>query len=122
MTQQRIPGTRIRIARNSLYNLSTQAATMLLALWAIPMILAGISAERFGLLALAWAILGYFGLLDLGISRAVTKYVAESVARNAPEEVRSLVGASVGITAAIGAGALVLLLLATPWMTPSVLS
>lgn len=123
MTQEeQTAGARIRIARNTLYNIATQGGMVLLGLWAIPVILAGISDERFGLLALVWAILGYFGLLDLGIGRAVTKYLAEAVSRDAHEEIRSLIGVSLGMTAVIGTGTLVLLVLVTPWMTTSFLS
>ncbi|MCI0403070.1 MAG: flippase, partial [Acidobacteria bacterium] len=47
----------------------------------IPPIIAGLGAERFGLLALAWAVLGYFNIFDLGLGRATTKFVAESLGR-----------------------------------------
>jgi O-antigen/teichoic acid export membrane protein len=57
---------------------------MVVALIAIPVILRSLGAERFGILALTWVLLGYLGLFDLGISRATAKYGAEALAaRNA---------------------------------------
>jgi O-antigen/teichoic acid export membrane protein len=65
-----------RIAANTLWNLLATAAPMPVALYAIPVLIAGLGKDRFGLLALAWTLIGYFTLFDLGLGRALTQLVA----------------------------------------------
>lgn len=50
------------------------------ALWAVPSYTAALGAERFGLLALVWSLVGWFSVTDLGLSRAVTQGVARAMA------------------------------------------
>ncbi len=79
------------IGRNSLLNLLGQALPLLVGLVAIPVTARALGPERFGLLALIWALLGYFGVLDLGLGRAATRFVAASLARG---DAPSLAGAA----------------------------
>ena len=64
------------LLRGSLWTLLAQAGPALAGLILVPRILLRIGSERFGLLALVWMIIGYFSLLDLGLTRAVTQLVA----------------------------------------------
>ncbi|WP_197017219.1 flippase [Pseudoxanthomonas suwonensis] len=50
------------------------------ALFAIPLLLKGYGDERFGFLAIAWSLIGYFSIFDLGMGRALTKLVSERLA------------------------------------------
>lgn len=50
---------------------------LILGAYSIPLIIARLGVERFGTLTLGWALIGYFSLLDFGISRALTKRIAE---------------------------------------------
>jgi hypothetical protein len=65
------------LARNTLLNLAGQVIPLLIGLATIPYIVRGLGTERFGVLAIAWVVLGYFSLFDLGLGRAKTKFVAE---------------------------------------------
>ena len=40
---------------------------------AIPRLVHSLGVDRFGLLSLAWIIVGYFSLFDMGMGRALTK-------------------------------------------------
>ena len=62
--------------RYILWNLIGLGLPLLMAVFAIPGLLTRIGPERFGLLALAWGLIGYAGMLDLGIGRATTQRVA----------------------------------------------
>jgi O-antigen/teichoic acid export membrane protein len=60
-----------------MWNLFGMSAPLLVALFAIPLLIDGLGKERFGLLAIIWMGVGYFSLFDLGLGRALTKLVAE---------------------------------------------
>src|SRR5258708_10454016 len=62
-----------RLARNAVWNLLSLAAPMLVALGAIPVLIRTLGADRFGILTLAWMLIGYCSLFDLGLGRALTK-------------------------------------------------
>lgn len=62
------------------WNLVGQALPLLAAVAAIPFLVRLLGLERFGFLALAWVLIGYASLLDLGLSRALVRTVAERLA------------------------------------------
>src|SRR5712691_11098433 len=69
------------LARNWILNLAGQAVPLVVGLVTIPYLIRGLGTERFGVLSIAWVLLGYFGLLDLGLGRATTKFVAECLGK-----------------------------------------
>src|SRR3712207_3895909 len=75
---------------NTALNLLGMASPALLAVIAIPILVDQIGVERFGVLALAWALIGSFGIFDLGFGRALTQEVAALLGRGAPEDVPRL--------------------------------
>lgn len=64
------------IARHTLFNLGGAVLPMVIALATVPIYLGYIGAERYGVLAVIWALLGYFGFFDFGFGRAVTQRMA----------------------------------------------
>ena len=66
------------IRRDTLLNLIGQTLPLAVAALTVPAIVAGLGSERFGVLALAWTVLGSFSVLDLALGRAVTKLSAEA--------------------------------------------
>jgi len=69
------------LARNTILNVLGYSLPMLVAIFAIPPLVKGLGTERFGILTLAWVIIGYLSLFDLGLGRALTKLVAEKLNR-----------------------------------------
>jgi O-antigen/teichoic acid export membrane protein len=58
------------------WNLGGLAFPLGIAVLTIPHLIDNLGQERFGLLALAWGLIGYAGTLDLGLGRALTQMVA----------------------------------------------
>ncbi len=65
------------ILHNAGWNLLGNLMPMLTGLLAVPYLVKQLGTERFGLLSLGWILIGYFGLFDFGLGRALTKMVAE---------------------------------------------
>lgn len=105
------------IGRHALLNLAGQAIPILAAVLTVPVLLRGLGTERFGILTLAWVVLGYFSLFDMGLGRALTQAVAERRAAGGGREgeLRPLVARSVRLLFFLGAaGGVVALAIAHP--------
>jgi len=109
------------LARNTAWNLVGQVAPLLAALVAIPVTLRGLGTERFGALSLAWLLIGYLSLFDLGLGRALTKLVAEKIAARQEEEVPSLTWTALFLMLGLGMAAALLITLPSAWIAGQVL-
>lgn len=69
------------------WNLVGLSLPLLIAVVTIPSLVDNLGAERFGLLALAWGLIGYAGALDLGIGRAVTQMISSVIGKQQLSEV-----------------------------------
>jgi O-antigen/teichoic acid export membrane protein len=79
------PSGRSRIGHNAVLNFVGLAAPLALAFFVMPVAARYLGAARFGLLGLAWAITEYLTLFDLGLGRALVKFVAEAIHRQDPD-------------------------------------
>jgi O-antigen/teichoic acid export membrane protein len=103
------------LARNTVYNLTGQVAPLVAAVFAMPGLLHALGTERLGVLALAWALVGYFSVFDFGIGRALTKLVAERIGTDREIETGALVSSATVLLAAVSAiVALTLIVLSAP--------
>lgn len=82
------------LIRHTCFNLLGTVVPLVLAVITVPVLIRFAGAERFGFLALIWAVAGYAGLLDLGLSRAMARRVASGSTQN-PAVSRSFVWRSV---------------------------
>src|SRR5437879_10943892 len=109
------------VARHTLYNIFGQALPLAVGLVAIPILTRSLGDTRFGLLALMWAIIGYFSLLDLGLGRATTKFVAEALARQDARRAQQVAGFTAAGQTALGVVGGALLAAVTPWVVTDLL-
>src|SRR5437867_12982614 len=109
------------VARHTLYNILGQALPLAVGLVAIPILTRSLGDTRFGLLALMWAIIGYFSVLDLGLGRATTKFVAEALGAGDAPRARHVAGFTAAAQTALGVLGGVVLAAATPWLVADLL-
>ena len=93
--------------RNVMVNLAAWALPALAALVCIPILARNMGPSRFGLLSLGWAAVGMFSLFDFGLGRALTRLVAERLARGHEHDLADLIWAAgwllLGLTAVVAA-------------------
>lgn len=70
-----------RIATNTLWNVGGQVLPLLVGIAVLPFLIKMMGIERYGFITLVWVLIGYAGLFDFGISRAMTRIVAQRLAR-----------------------------------------
>jgi len=109
------------LARNAAWNLAGIGLPLLAALFVVPRLVEGLGTERFGLLSIVWMAIGYFGLFDLGLGRALTKLAAERLGRRDAGELPSLVVTALGAMVCLGTLAGCLVAALAPWLVGSVL-
>jgi O-antigen/teichoic acid export membrane protein len=111
-----LPSTRSSLGRSVILNLLGAAAPLLVALFAIPVLAGTLGTDRFGVLNLAWVILGYFSLFDLGLGRAMTKIVAEKIGAGQEAALPTLVWNSLAVMLAFGFLGSIVALAISPWL------
>lgn len=108
--------SRMLLVRNITYNFLGFALPMGVAFLSIPALVTRLGTERFGILSLAWMVVGYFTLFDMGVGRATTKYVAEYVTRRKFDELPQLIWTSLLSLLGFGLVGGIVLALLTPWL------
>lgn len=90
------------LRRDSAYNLLGNGIPLLAAAFTIPYLFASLGAEGFGVLTLIWALIGYFGLFDLGVGRALTYEVSRRFKDDSEESIRRTIKAGLILTVFTG--------------------
>jgi O-antigen/teichoic acid export membrane protein len=75
------------LAKNVVYNWVGMLLPIVVAMIAIPLLVKGLGNERFGVLALSWVVLGYFGVFDFGLGRVITKMIGEKLGSSQHDDV-----------------------------------
>jgi O-antigen/teichoic acid export membrane protein len=97
---------------NIAWNLVGLGAPLLVAIVTVPTLIQTIGLERFGLLALAWGLIGYAGFFDFGVGRATTQFIAQLRGQNIYAEIPMVIRAATRLTLFTGAIGFLLLALA----------
>jgi O-antigen/teichoic acid export membrane protein len=104
------------LAANILWNLAGQAAPLLVAIFAIPVLIRGLGTNKFGVLAIALLLIGYFGFFDLGLGRALTQVVAHQLGKRQDDDIAAVVRTSLLLMLFLGIGIAVLMISVSPWL------
>ena len=75
------------VGRFTSYNILGSVVPLVLTFVTVPLYIHLVGLERVGILSLAWLLLGYFGLFDLGLGKATAFRIAAQ--RNAPAQDRA---------------------------------
>lgn len=109
------------LAHNTLWNLLGGGAPLLVAVFAIPLLVRALGTARFGVLTLAWMVVGYLSLVDLGLGRALTKLVAEKLGEGQESEIPALVWTALALMAGLGFVGIIVASALSPWLVYGVL-
>ena len=111
----------VSLTRNVLWNFAGQIAPLFAAVIAIPVLIRGLGTDRFGLLTLAWMVIGYFSLFDFGLGRALIKLVSEALGEGRLTEIPKLVWTALALMALLGIAGAASMFVLSGWLVTSVL-
>ena len=111
-----------RLTRNVAWNFVGTGAPLLVGLLCIPILIDALGTERFGVLALAWMVVGYFSLFDLGLGRALTQIVARMLGRQEHAAVPVLFWTGISLMTALGLVGGVVAAVLSGWLVRDVLN
>ncbi|HEX5434898.1 MAG TPA: oligosaccharide flippase family protein, partial [Candidatus Angelobacter sp.] len=109
------------LAKNTLWNLAGQVLPMLVGVIAVPVLVHRLGLDRFGILSLAWIVVGYFGLFELGIGRALTKLASDKLGLGEHQAIPGLVWTSLILMLVLGGIGGLLILCLSRWLVADVL-
>ena len=90
------------LKQNTLYNLLGNGLPLVAAAITIPYLLNKLGNEQFGVLSLIWALIGYFGVFDFGVGRALTYEVSRNVQSVGKEKIDKIIKAGLVLTVLTG--------------------
>lgn len=91
----------MRIKHNVIYGVLGFIVPTLVMLLSIPILISGLGKDGFGVFMLAASVGGSFAFLDMGLSSATTKYVAEDMAQQKVEDAGATIKTSLAFYSAI---------------------
>jgi len=92
-----------KIFRGSILNVSSLLINLCILLFLMPFIIETLGDRMYGLWALASALMGYYLILDLGISQAVNRFIAKAVGGKNEKQISKIISNSIYIFSILGA-------------------
>ena len=105
-----------KLASDTALNLLGQILPLGAAILLVPGLVRALDLPRFGILSLAWMLIGYFGLFDLGLGRALTQAVSARLGRGEGGQVPEVIGTSMAMMLVLGVLGAAVLALLSPWI------
>jgi O-antigen/teichoic acid export membrane protein len=111
-----------RLARNSLHNFSALLVPTAVALVTTPFVVHRLGDQAFGLYMLTLSVVGFGGLLDLGLGTASVKFIAEEITRGDERVLSKLINSLVSSRLPLAALATSFGLIAAPAVCSALLA
>lgn len=99
------------LVRNAIFNSGSWSVHVLVAFFTTPYIVYKLSAEVYGIYALLTGLIGFYGLLDLGLGQGVTKFVAQYNTDKNDDGIQRSINAALMVQVLLGLTASALILL-----------
>jgi O-antigen/teichoic acid export membrane protein len=115
-----VPESANSLTRNAIWSFIGLVVPLPLALITVPVLTNAIGTDRFGILALMLAVVGYSSFLDLGVGKALTRIVAKEV-DSRTISLESLIWSAIlglGLLGMVGA---IVVALFSPWVVGNVM-
>jgi O-antigen/teichoic acid export membrane protein len=110
------------IARNTVWNLTGFFIPLVVAIFAMPVLVRVLGTDRFGVLGLAWVVIGYFSLFDLGLGRALTQLVSKKLGEGQDQKIPALIWTALFLMLLLGLAGTVIMGLFSPWLIHEILN
>jgi len=110
------------LIKNVVLNFIGQVIPLIVAVATVPYIIHGLGADRFGIFSLAFVVLGYFSIFDLGLGRATTKFVSEALGKGETERIPVILWTSLASQFSLGVLGSISLVMATPILVERILN
>lgn len=110
------------LARNTIWNLVGQIVPLIVAIFAIPLLIRGLGTARFGVLTLAWVVIGYFSLFDLGLARALTQFVSRKLGAGQDQEIQAVIWTALFLMVVLGLAGTLVMSLFSPLLVQEMLN
>jgi O-antigen/teichoic acid export membrane protein len=109
------------LVRNTVYSFIIQILPIFVAVLSIPLLIKTLGTDRFGILTLAWMVISYFSLFDLGLGRALTQLVSEKIGSGDDQDLPVLIWTASLLMFGLGLLGTLCLALISPWLVYNVL-
>ena len=109
------------IAKNTMLNMVGQMVPMAVGLVTIPCMIRQLGTDRFAVITIAWMLIGYFSLFDMGLGRALTQLVAEKIGKNEHGDIPGIFWTSMSLMLMFSVVGAVCLALFAPYLVHDVL-
>jgi O-antigen/teichoic acid export membrane protein len=110
-------GLGFRLIANTLFNFLGQLYVLVLGIAVVPYVVHRLGAELYGLITVVAALGGFAGLLNLGMGRALSKYISELYWQGEMERIRTLLQTALAVCLFAGAAGCMLLIVFRKYMS-----
>ena len=109
------------LARNAILNVFGQGIPLAVAVATLPPVVRALGPDRYGILSMAWVVLGYFGMFDIGLGRAATRFVASALGSGNEAKIPVIAWTAVLAQAGLGLVGAATLAVITPLLVSKIL-
>ena len=104
------------LLKNVFWNLFGTGVPLIVAIITIPILIEEMGVARFGVLSLAWMVVGYFSLFDLGLGRALTKLVSERLGTGKNDEIPAVIWNAMSLMGGLALFGSIVIISISPWL------